>query len=397
MVDGGPVKTGAEKNLYFCRMTPCANCGHERSGRYCTNCGQNDRDYTRSLPPVLGEILKETFELDSRVFRTIKPMFLRPGELPKEFSRNRRASYISPIRLYIFASIAFFFLLSFTADLRPRMGPEAGDATEVRLGREAGEDTDVGPLKALLPPPQKRKVDEIIRRPGMPLAKSLLFGMADGLAELEEPLGRWELFGLARVVDLLEDPRSGFGLLLDNLPFAMFVTLPAYALLLMIFFVGSRRFFTEHLVFAVQLHTFAFIIFTVMLMLPDGDNDRPRPPPAAVTQAPGEAMAKRDVAGVVDAVAENDPTADREQAESEDSPNGDVDIQVSLKDESGVFAWLQMALFLWVFVYHYLALRRYYGNGRFRTAVKWGLLTFSYAILLIPGFMLSVVVTLFEL
>ena len=76
----------------------CSNCGHLRSDRFCAKCGQNDRDYIRSLPPVLGDILKETFELDSRFLRTIKPMFFRPGELPSEFSRNRRASYVSPIR-----------------------------------------------------------------------------------------------------------------------------------------------------------------------------------------------------------------------------------------------------------------------------------------------------------
>ena len=77
---------------------------------------------------------------------------------------------------------------------------------------------------------------------------------------MEQIVG-WRRVALARAVDALEDPRAVFSLLLDNLPFAMFITLPAYAALLMLFFAGSRRFFTEHLVFAVQLHTFAFIVF----------------------------------------------------------------------------------------------------------------------------------------
>ena len=51
----------------------------------------------------------------------------------------------------------------------------------------------------------------------------------------------------------------------------------------------------------------------------------------------------------------------------------------------------------WVFAYHYLALRRYYGNGRVKTAIKWAMLSFAYGILLIPGFMLSLTLTFVQL
>ena len=247
--------TGATAARGDIAEVPCPNCGHKRNSRFCAKCGQNDRDYIRALPPVLGDILKETFELDSRIFRTIKPLFLRPGELPSEFSRNRRASYVSPIRLYIFSSLAFFFLLSVTTDFEPPGRQEAadGDRQPIRIEAEiqrerAGATIEV--LKSLLPPEQQRKVDEIIRRPGMYLSKSVLYGLATNLSA-DDFESDWNRYLLARVIDIAEDPKAGLSLVLDNLPFAMFVTLPIYTLLLMLFFRRRGRFFTEHLVFAV--------------------------------------------------------------------------------------------------------------------------------------------------
>ena len=369
---------------------PCANCGHPRSGRYCPKCGQNDRDYVRSLPPLLGDILKETFELDSRIRRTVGPLFLRPGELASEFSRSRRARYLSPVRMYLVASIGFFFLVSLAGDLqRPRAERLVEGEEPARLA-EARASADIDALKALLPPPQQNKVDAILARPGMFLAKSILYQMS---ANLEDVAGDphcadcwfdgWDGYLLARAVDVLEDPAEGFSLLLDSLPFALFVTLPAYALLLMAFFLGSRRFYTEHLVFAVQLHTFAFIVFAATVAIPD-DDDGPGEggPRISLERQIGES----GIEAAADAVGPPAAT-DASPAEPE----------IRVQGGGSVADWVELLLFLWVLVYHYLALRRYYGNGRFRTALKCIALTVSYGILLIPGMLLSLAIAVVRL
>src|SRR6056300_1710935 len=103
----------------------CANCGSEQVANYCAQCGQNDREYQRSLPPMLWELLKETVEVDSRIARTLKLLLFVPGELTAEFSRNRRASYVSPFRLYLFINVLFFLLVSVTADLSGEIIPAA--------------------------------------------------------------------------------------------------------------------------------------------------------------------------------------------------------------------------------------------------------------------------------
>lgn len=89
----------------------CPNCGAERRERFCGVCGQNDRDYRR-LFVTLSNVIGEIFEADSRLWRTLHALFLRPGFLAAEFARNRRANYVSPFRLYLFASLIYFLVVS---------------------------------------------------------------------------------------------------------------------------------------------------------------------------------------------------------------------------------------------------------------------------------------------
>lgn len=388
--EGSPARNPRAPGGPRAGRAPCANCGHPRSGRYCPKCGQNDRDYIRSLPPLLGDILKETFELDSRIRRTVGPLFLRPGELASEFSRSRRARYLSPVRMYLVASIGFFFLVSLAGDLqRPRAERLVEGEEPVRLA-EARASADIGALKALLPPPQQYKVDAILDRPGMFLAKSILYELS---ANLEDVAGDphcadcwfdgWDRYLLARAVDVLEDPAEGLSLLLDSLPFALFVTLPAYALLLMVFFLGSRRFYTEHLVFAVQLHTFAFIVFAATVAIPDDDGPGERGPRIGLERQIGEPGIEAATANAIGPPAATGASA--------------AEPEIRVRGGGSVADWAELLLFLWVLVYHYLALRRYYGNGRFRTALKCIALTVSYGILLIPGMLLSLAIAVVRL
>ena len=98
------------------RATPspavCENCGSVRPSPFCPQCGQNDRNYARGLATVVWEFGREAFEMDSRFLQTLKLLLFKPGSLTNEFSRNRRARYMSPIRLYLFTSFLFVLVLS---------------------------------------------------------------------------------------------------------------------------------------------------------------------------------------------------------------------------------------------------------------------------------------------
>ena len=95
--------------------TKCDNCGEELLGVFCWVCGQKDTHYNRSVFKVIGDFFKEMFDVDSRVFTTLSTLFFRPGKLSIQFRDNKRASYVTPIRLYLFSSLVFFFLVAITS------------------------------------------------------------------------------------------------------------------------------------------------------------------------------------------------------------------------------------------------------------------------------------------
>lgn len=244
----------------------CPNCGALKPGRFCAACGQNDRDYLQSLFPVLYHILAETFEADSRVWRTLGGLFFRPGFLSLEFSRNRRAHYLSPFRLYLFTSLLFFLVLSLLTVDGPKQDDGPGliqmgvgeEEKEVEANLEAIET-----LKRGLGEDRAGKIDEIVARPESSLPRMLLVVNAEALA------GGDDLFVAGQLVDVFHAPwpvvRDRF---VGYLPVAMFFVLPLYALMLKVVFFRRHRFYAEHLVFSMHIHTIAFVVFGVGLVTP---------------------------------------------------------------------------------------------------------------------------------
>lgn len=88
------------------------NCGTTLESRYCHICGQRKQRRVVSLFLLAGELIEGIFDIESRLWRTLWPLFARPGELTKSFMDGRRERYLPPVRLYLISSIIFFLLVS---------------------------------------------------------------------------------------------------------------------------------------------------------------------------------------------------------------------------------------------------------------------------------------------
>ena len=91
----------------------CENCNEEivGKGQFCSNCGQKNIDEL-NLKYILTQFVEDFFNVDSKFFKTLKFLSIRPGFLSKEYIDGRRVRYVPPIRLYIVISVVFFFVLS---------------------------------------------------------------------------------------------------------------------------------------------------------------------------------------------------------------------------------------------------------------------------------------------
>src|SRR5438445_565361 len=121
-------------------LTRCENCGTQLSGKYCSVCGQPAIDYRRSFRHVIVDVLDSFLNWDSKFFATIGLLIARPWRLTNEFLAGKRVRYVHPARLYLLASILFFFAVTYwvkSAHLHPKtLTPGARAEIEVELDKE---------------------------------------------------------------------------------------------------------------------------------------------------------------------------------------------------------------------------------------------------------------------
>ena len=142
---------------------PCLNCGDTTYGNYCPNCGQAKREVAVSVVALVMDVLEDQFILHRALPRTIGNLIFKPGKLTAEYVNGRIVSYIAPFRLYLVTSVLFFLLLSFVGlraldRVQVNSGDGAADPDSVAAGLERG----VGALAAIdtsaMPPEARAQI-----------------------------------------------------------------------------------------------------------------------------------------------------------------------------------------------------------------------------------------------
>src|SRR5438128_1696446 len=110
---------GRGKDREALPFTHCENCGAKLAGPHCAQCGQAAIDYRRSFRHVIVDVLDSFLNWDSKFFATIGLLIVKPWRLTNEFLAGRRVRYVHPLRLYLLASILFFFAVNYWAKAIP--------------------------------------------------------------------------------------------------------------------------------------------------------------------------------------------------------------------------------------------------------------------------------------
>jgi hypothetical protein len=81
----------------------------------CANCGSPLADrFCRTIRALLQRLFGEITSLDGRFWRSIRVLLARPGKLTHEFVHGRRVSYLNPGRLFLVINVLYFFVQPFT-------------------------------------------------------------------------------------------------------------------------------------------------------------------------------------------------------------------------------------------------------------------------------------------
>jgi hypothetical protein len=278
-------------------LPACLNCGTTLSGQYCGDCGQRACSRLISILELLREAFGDLFEIDSRLWQTLVPLIIRPGQLTKDYLRGRRARFMPPFRTYLVLSVLFFLVAFF--DPRDELnllfeppvesGAEATDVSADDVHTEVLEELrQEGTVIGGESPPgdgnevasggvsiNLTKGDDGIRCDVEDIASA---DMPAWLARRVTP-ERLEIMCERITAD---DGRALFNKLLDNVPAALFVLLPLMALVLKTLYPLSKRYYVEHLLFVVHFHAFFFLMlilqilfarFAALVRIPEGPAD----------------------------------------------------------------------------------------------------------------------------
>jgi hypothetical protein len=87
----------------------CANCGQPLGGPFCSACGEEAirREALTIRHFVRHTVLEEGFDLDGKLWRTIRGLLFRPGFLTAEYWSGRRRAYIGPFKLLLIAIVGY--------------------------------------------------------------------------------------------------------------------------------------------------------------------------------------------------------------------------------------------------------------------------------------------------
>ncbi|WP_404482076.1 DUF3667 domain-containing protein [Novosphingobium sp. BL-52-GroH] len=118
--------------------TTCLNCGTALVGSHCHACGQAAHVH-RTLGAFFHDLLHGVFHFEGKVWRTLPLLVWRPGRLTREYIDGRRASYVSPIALFLFFVFLMFAVFHATQD-HEVAGPVAGGGNvAANIARLEGE------------------------------------------------------------------------------------------------------------------------------------------------------------------------------------------------------------------------------------------------------------------
>lgn len=251
----------------------CPNCGGAVRARFCGDCGQSRHDHSRSMLEVVHELIAHHLFLDGKMMMTLAALLLRPGLLTRAFIEGRRVRFVSPIRLYLFASFAFFLalwisgfaMIQFHIPHRAVAFLSSQDQGKDAAAEPMRYDGSDGPVIEILRPARDGE--------GLPDAIKAQLKLHEDIESAKEHSAgdAKTLAFLRRVADgfsvALAHPRALNPVLDEWLPRLLIITLPFTALLLALF--GRKRglYFVDHVTFALHLQAFLFAIGLIVIFV----------------------------------------------------------------------------------------------------------------------------------
>ncbi|HKH63353.1 MAG TPA: DUF3667 domain-containing protein [Flavitalea sp.] len=332
---------------------------------------------------LVAHFFYDITHFDGKFFTTLGYLLRKPGFLSKEYMRGRRASYLNPIRMYVFTS-ALFFLIFFSmfnirnwdigSDVTKRLERATSETSILkeqalqeaktredsivieRLYARLGINPDSAGTNApdSIRTKDSLEADKVMNeadRWTSRFAKYKSRAAYDSVQNAKPPgerdkwLPRTIKYRMIELNNKYEGKgnqflKDLFDKFLHTFPYLLFVSLPLYALFLKFLYIRRRQFyFVDHGIFLVHLYIFTFIILLIFFGL----------------------------------------------------------YKLNEATRWGWIGWMQAALMMYGLIYTVMAMRNFYNQGWMKTIVKFILLNFLAFFSLMFLFTLFLILSVFRI
>ncbi|WP_318344273.1 DUF3667 domain-containing protein [Flagellimonas baculiformis] len=362
------------------RGTKCLNCGHplDMSDKYCPNCSQANSTKKLTLKDFFNEFMSSLFNYDSKLFKTLSTLLLRPGNITRDYINGKRVTYTNPFRFLLSLAFIYFLLFGFFNWDRPvnqfdgnigdtpfEIDMDSGylkvDSTKLEkqktkalahLDSLTGNDPEVrdqwkqldtlkglGTLinnesskrDSLMFANPKRYFTELKGRSGTnsflqkvdfftkAIRRDTLFNYDDAISKygIENKWSNRMAFNAGNnALKIWKEPRRFVNSTISKLPFVIFFFMPLFTIFIWLVYIRKKYTYTDHLIFSFHNQSLLFILLILSLL---------------------------------------------------------IDMAFNISS-----AWFFVLVFS---IYLYKAMRRFYGQGRFKTIMKYLFLNTTFMIL----------------
>ncbi|MBC8035015.1 MAG: DUF3667 domain-containing protein [Chitinophagaceae bacterium] len=232
----------------------CLNCNTALSGRYCHVCGQENIEPKESVWGIIHHFFSDITHFDGKFFSTSRYLITKPGFLPLEYRKGRRATYLHPIRMYVFSSAVFFFIFYTVFNINQK---DFNFKVNGNIPSSILKDSVSNSSKPVV----------IISGPSYKSIKD--YDSVQQTLPSDQRDGSFKRMLQKKGIEINAKHNTSKGefwkKVLDKLvhtfPYLLFVSLPLYALILKLIYIRRRQFYyVDHGIFLIYLYIFTFIL-----------------------------------------------------------------------------------------------------------------------------------------
>jgi hypothetical protein len=271
----------------------CQNCEIpiQKEQKFCGNCGQKIHGITLELKDLLSNMWESVFNLDNSFFKSIKYIWA-PWKLTRFYVQGKRRSFLNPVRLFLVTLLLHFGLLTSVSNLDNQKTGTTREYVSLEKSKMLEKHNNLlskypsneqvcayaDTLNSVLFKGVKLPDDQQFSLMGTDLnlgffdAKKYPITVKDAIELEPDSLFSkygihtfWEKLIIKQYIRLNLDRAGALKFVIGNIAWGVIPVILLLALIMKLLYFRQKRYFAEHAVLLMNVHSLAFVIVSVAI------------------------------------------------------------------------------------------------------------------------------------